>query len=82
VKIPLKIQAKLDNRGIPGLYLGPAEDHRGDAYQFWNPLTKHSCESRLAVCLQQSYAEFHKMDCSLVVKKIAEMHNELDEIFD
>jgi hypothetical protein len=49
VIISLKIQAKLDNCGILGIYLGPAEDHKGDTYQFWNPLSKYSCESRLAV---------------------------------
>jgi hypothetical protein len=81
VVITLKIQAKLDYRGIPGIHLGPAEDHKGDTYQFWNPLIKHNCESCLAVVLQQSYAEFHKMDCSLVVKKIAEIKNKLDEMF-
>jgi hypothetical protein len=81
VKISLKIQAKLDICGIPGIYLGPAEDCKGDTYQFWNPSTKHSCESRLAVFLQQSYAECHKMDRSLIFKKIAEIHNELDEMF-
>jgi hypothetical protein len=63
-------------------YLGPAEDHKGDTFQFWNPLTKHSCEYCLAVFLQQSYAEFHKMDCSLIFKKIAEIQNELDEMLD
>jgi hypothetical protein len=81
VEIPLKIQAELDNCGIQGIYLGPAEDHKGDTYQFWNLLTKHSCESRLAIFLQQSYAEFHKMDRRLIVKNIAEIHNELDEMF-
>jgi hypothetical protein len=34
IKIPLTIQAKLDNCGIPGIYLGPAEDHKEDTYQF------------------------------------------------
>jgi hypothetical protein len=53
----------------------------GDTYQLWNTLTKLSCESCFALLLQQSYAEFHKMDCSLIVKKIAEIHNELDEMF-
>jgi hypothetical protein len=49
VRITLKIQAKLDNCGIPGINLGPAEDHKGDTYQFWNPLPKHSVVSSLAV---------------------------------
>jgi hypothetical protein len=36
----------------------------------------------LAVFLQQLYAELKKMDCTLVMKNIAEIHNELDEMFD
>jgi hypothetical protein len=39
VKTPAKLQAKLTNRGIPGIYLGPVEDHKGDTYTFWNPIT-------------------------------------------
>jgi hypothetical protein len=34
VKTPTKLQAKLTNSGIPGIYLGPAEDHKGDTYTF------------------------------------------------
>jgi hypothetical protein len=37
MKTPAKLQAKLTNRGIPGVYLGPTEDHKGDTYTFWIP---------------------------------------------
>jgi hypothetical protein len=33
--MPVEIQAKLDNRGIPEIYLGHAEDYKGDSFQFW-----------------------------------------------
>jgi hypothetical protein len=33
-----EIQAKLDNKGIPAIYLGTSEDQKGDTYTFWNPL--------------------------------------------
>jgi hypothetical protein len=46
VKTPAKLQANLTNRGIPGIYLEPAEDHKGDTYTFWNPIAKHVFESR------------------------------------
>jgi hypothetical protein len=62
VKTPNRLQAKLQNREIPGIYLGPAEDHKGDTYTFWNLITKHLFESRSAVLLQQTYDNFHKLD--------------------
>jgi hypothetical protein len=51
VETPTKLQAKLPNRGIPGIYLGPAEDPKGDTSTVWNPITKHIFESRSAIFL-------------------------------
>jgi hypothetical protein len=48
-KTPTKLQANLTNRGITGIYFGPAEYHKGDTYTFWNPITKHDFEPRLAI---------------------------------
>jgi hypothetical protein len=82
VKTPAKLQAKLTNRGIPGIYLGPAEDHKGDTYTLWNPITKHVFESRSAIFLDQTYADFHKLDKSQIAKQVASITNELNEMFD
>jgi hypothetical protein len=48
--------------------LGPAEDHKGDTDTFWNPITKHVVESRSAVFLQKTYANFQKLDKSQIAK--------------
>jgi hypothetical protein len=46
IKNPCKLQAKLQNRGKPGIYLDPAQNyHKGDCYSFWNPITKYINES-------------------------------------
>jgi hypothetical protein len=59
VKTPTKLQARLRNRGIPGIYSGPVEDHKGDTYTIWNIITKHVFESHSAILLDQTYVEFH-----------------------
>jgi hypothetical protein len=48
VKTTTKLQDKLKNGEIPGIYLGPAEDHRSDTYKFWISITIHVFESRSA----------------------------------
>jgi hypothetical protein len=82
VKTPTKLQAKLTNRGVPAFYLGPAEDHKGYTYTFWNPITKHVFESRSAIFLQQTYAEFHKLDKSQIAKQFATIKDSLNKMFD
>jgi septum formation topological specificity factor MinE len=82
VKTPAKLQAKLTNRGITGIYLGPAEDHNGDTYTFWDPITKHVFESRSAIFLDQTYAELHKLDKTQIAKQVATITDELNEMFD
>jgi hypothetical protein len=37
VKSTTKMQAKLENKGFPPIYLGSSEDHKGDTNIFWNP---------------------------------------------
>jgi hypothetical protein len=66
VKKPKKIQAKLKNRGFPAIYLGPAEDHKKDVYNFSNPKTRQCIQSRTAVFLHCKYSEYYniaKSDC-------------------
>jgi hypothetical protein len=82
VKTPARLQAKLTNRGIPGIYLGPAEDHKDDTYKFWNPITKHIFESCSAIFLEQTYTDFHKLDKSQITKQAATITDELNEVFD
>jgi DNA-directed RNA polymerase len=62
--------------------LGPAKDHKGDTYTFWNTITKHVFESRSTIFLGQTYAEFHKLDKSQIAKQVATITKELNEMFD
>jgi hypothetical protein len=82
VKTPSKCHAKLQNRGIPGIYAGPAKDHKCDTYYFWIPITKHVVEPCSAVFLQQTNADFYKLDISQISKNFAIITNELNEMFD
>jgi hypothetical protein len=82
VKTPAKLQAILISRGIPDIYLRPAEDHKGDTYTFWNTITKHVFESRSAIFLEQTYADFYKLDKSQIAKQEATITDELNEMFD
>ena len=36
IKVSKQIKGKLQNRGIPGVYLGRARDHAGDTHRFLN----------------------------------------------
>jgi hypothetical protein len=62
--------------------LDPAEDHKGDTYTFWNPITKHVFESRSVIFLQPTYANFHKLEKSQNAKQFATITDELNEMFD
>jgi hypothetical protein len=62
--------------------LGPAEDCKGDTYSFWNPITKHVIELRSAICLQQTYVEYHKLDISQFAQQFESFTDELNETFD
>jgi hypothetical protein len=81
VKTPTKLQDKLQNRRMQGIYLHPAEDHKGDTYTFWNPITKHDIESLSAIFLQQTYADFHKLNKSIIPNQFAAITDELNEMF-
>jgi hypothetical protein len=82
VKTATKLQAKLRNRRVPGIFLGPAEDHMGDTYTSWNPITKHAFESRSAIFLLRKYADFHELEKSQITKQFATITDELNELFD
>jgi hypothetical protein len=73
---------KLQNRGIPGNYWGPSEYYNGDTYTIWNPITKHVIESQSAIFLQQTYADFHKIDKLQAAKQFAIFTDELNEMLD
>jgi hypothetical protein len=62
--------------------LGPAKDHKGDKCTFWNPITKHVFESRLAILLDPSYADFHELDQSQIANQVATITDEVIAIFD
>jgi hypothetical protein len=46
-----KMNPKLQNKGFPAIYLGPAEDHQGKTYISWIHKTKSSIESSLPIIL-------------------------------
>jgi hypothetical protein len=62
--------------------LGPAEDHKGDTYTFGIQSLNTFFESRSAIFLNQTYAEFHNLDQSQSAKQVATITDELDEMFD
>jgi hypothetical protein len=41
--------SKIKNKGFPGIYVGPADDHKEEVYTFWNPRTRCSVHSRSGV---------------------------------
>ena len=59
VKTGKKIQSKLDNKGSPLIYCGPAKDHSYDTHTFLNPKTKKFIESRdVNLWMHQVYGEY------------------------
>jgi hypothetical protein len=76
------MKAKLDNKGIPAIYLGPSVDHKGDTYVFWSPKTNQSLESRSAVFLQQNYGTFNNLDKSEIATQFAAITEELTQMYD
>jgi hypothetical protein len=81
LKTSNKLQAKFRNRGLPGKYLGPVENHKGDTFNFCNPITKRVVESRSKVFLQQTHSSFHKLDKSQFDKQVASITEDLKGIF-
>jgi hypothetical protein len=82
IKNPKKVQAKLKNRGFPAIYLGPAADHKEDVYNFWNPKACQCIQSFTAVFLKVKYSSFYKIDKEQIAQQIADVHDELGEIYD
>jgi hypothetical protein len=62
--------------------LGPAEDHKGDTYTFWNNITKHVFESLSEIFLEQTYTNIHKLEKLQIAKQVATITDRLNEIFD
>jgi hypothetical protein len=58
IKTSKKIKGKLEDRGLPCVYLGQARDHAGDTYRFLNLATKMVLVSRDVIWLDQVYGEF------------------------
>jgi hypothetical protein len=54
VKTPYKLLAKLQNRRLPGIYLGPVEDNKGDILEsrsavFFHKLDKSQIAKQVAI---------------------------------
>ena len=66
-----KIKGKLEDRGIPCIFIGYPENHSGDVYKFFNYKLKSVLHSRDVVWIGQKYGEFisqphvHKRDLNL-----------------
>ena len=52
------IQSKLDQKGTPMIYVGPALNHAKDVYHFLNPTTQKFIESRDVVWMNQMYGDW------------------------
>jgi hypothetical protein len=61
--------AKLDNRGKPALYLGHADSHASDCFQFLNLETNRVIVSRDVTWLNKTYATFKGIDGMFVVNE-------------
>ena len=51
------VKKKLDNRGIPVMFLGYSEDHAPDTYRVWNPATERVMISRDIDWLDMNHGE-------------------------
>ena len=61
VKWGTKIKGKLQDRGIPMMYLGRARNHGSDTYQMMNLETRNVINTRDATWLNQVYGEWKKL---------------------
>ena len=55
-------QAKLANRGTPGIWVGYAENHPACTYRIFNPKTKKIILTQDVTFLQKSYGEYTKVE--------------------
>ena len=58
VKTTKSIKGKLENRGIPAMYLGRARDHAGDTYRFLNLETELILITRDVIWLNKVYGDY------------------------
>ena len=52
------VKGKLQNRGIPGVYLGRARDHAGDTHRFLNLQTELVLTTRDIIWLNKVYGDY------------------------
>ena len=58
VKTSKRIKGKLEDRGIPAMYLGRARDHAGDTHRFLNIDTEMVIISRDVIWLNKVYGDY------------------------
>ena len=58
IKVSKQIKGKLQNRGIPGVYLGRARDHAGDTHRFLNLQTELVLTTRDIIWLNKVYGDY------------------------
>ena len=58
LKTTKKIRGKLENRGIPVMYLGRARDHAADTHRFLNLQTEMVLISRDVIWLNKVYGDY------------------------
>ena len=54
----MKIRAKLENRGVPAMFVDYPEDHPADCYQFWKLDNKQYVLCRNYTWLNRSYGDY------------------------
>ena len=58
IKTTKQIKGKLEDRGIPAMYLGRARDHAGDTFRFLNLETELVLISRDVIWLNKVYGDY------------------------
>ena len=55
-----KTKAKLDNRGIPCIFVGYPKNHTGETYRMFNPITNKTIITRDIIWTNKMYHEYTK----------------------
>lgn len=55
VKTKTGMMSKLDDRGVPCMFVGYALNHAGDCYRMWDPATRRVHETRDVIWLNRMY---------------------------
>ena len=74
-----KVKAKLDNRGIPAMFVDYSVDHASDVYVFMKLENRHIVLSRNYTWLHRLYGEYKGIKQVQVTKYLEWSENEEEE---